>query len=127
MHLENRVGIIFLQLLFLEGHSNCESGDIFTDVGRSTNGQWCAYIDTIHDIINKKILGTDNNPSQWYFPLNKKKDNIGQLRIDNNRTRILVQNINMLIDVTVCNSNCKTLWKRCVEQIIRALEILSNP
>ena len=37
LHLENRISIIFLQLLFLEGHSNCESGDIFTDIGRSTN------------------------------------------------------------------------------------------
>ena len=39
LHLENRVGIIFLQLLFLEGHSNCESGEIFTEVGRSTNAR----------------------------------------------------------------------------------------
>ena len=59
------------------------------------------YASDITDGINNTILGNKLNPTQFLFPFNEKQDNIGTIRMSNPITRKLVDNVDVLIVLTV--------------------------
>lgn len=124
LHLENRIGLVLMHLIFLEGHSNCEDESLFPNVGRSVGARWKKYVEDIEQLVNESILGTEENPSQWHFPLNETKTNVGMLRLDNNRTRLIVDDLEEIINATCTDENRKTLWKRSLNNIRIALILL---
>ena len=73
---------------------------------------------------NNEMLGTELNPSQWSFPLTENQKGVGTLRLDNNRTRSIIDEFDKLIDITVIDNDRKTLWKRCVECLKLAFNIV---
>ena len=64
LHLGNRVGLVLMHLTFLEGYSNCEDESLFPNVGHSIRARWKKYAEEIEQLVNKSILGTEENPSQ---------------------------------------------------------------
>ena len=124
LYMKNRVSITYLQMLFLEGYSNCEDGTLYTNAGRSVKAKFMQYVSDIIDAINNTILGDELNPAQFRFPFNEKMDNIGTIRISNPIARKLVDNIDILIDLIVTDMTRKQLWKRAMNNAIEAIIIL---
>ena len=56
LHIENRIGSIILNLLFLEGKGNCDNGSIFSSSSQTVTGRWKEYISSVTDIINNEVL-----------------------------------------------------------------------
>lgn len=64
LHIENRVGLSIMNLLFLEGHSNCHKVSLHDALGRGLPGRWKEHVKLISNTVNAEILGTELNPSQ---------------------------------------------------------------
>lgn len=109
LYIENRVNITFLEMLFIEGYSNCDEASLYLDVGRSVKARFTKYASDIAHAINTQILGDEPNLSQFRFPLNEAKDNIGTLCINNPTAQKIVDNIDILIDITCTYETRKTL------------------
>ena len=124
LHLWNHVGLVLMHLMFLEGHSNCEDELLFANIGYRVSARWKKYVEEIEQLVNKSILGNEENPSQWHFPLNETKTNVNVLRLDNNRTRLIINDLEAIVDATCTNENRKTLWKRCLENVRLVLILL---
>ena len=64
LHLENRVDLVLTHLMFLEGHSNCEDESLLANVRRSVGARWKKHAEEIEQLVNKSVLGAEENPSQ---------------------------------------------------------------
>ena len=64
LHIENRLGFTSMSLIFLECHRNCDNGTLFDALGRGLTGHWKECVSSVTALINKEILGTEENPSQ---------------------------------------------------------------
>jgi hypothetical protein len=80
-----------------------------------------AFVSGIEVIVNKSILGTDIDPSQWALPMIdgslKDQPTIGPITMDNNRSVHIVNQLESLINYcipeTVDLETNKT-WKKCI-------------
>ena len=100
LHLENRVGLKSIESILRSGLSNAKKGVCLNwTVGNGINRRQEEYIQRITSIMQKEILGTTFAPSQWRFPLTE-DGNLGTLSMDNNRTRRVVNAIELLIDAS---------------------------
>ena len=124
LHMENRVNITFLQMLLLEGYSNCDDVSLNSDISRTVKARFLKYARDIEEIINTKILDDELNPAQFRFPYNKKQDNIGTIRISNPIARLIIDNVDVLIDITCTDNSRKELWKRAMGNAAQAMIIL---
>jgi hypothetical protein len=109
LHMENRNGIKLLTMVFIEGLSNTKKGDIFNDV-RAEGTRVSLYVAEVERLINRSILGTDDDPCQWTFPYNAQKKEVGPITMDNVRTRRIVDALDVVIDFCVTNEDRKALW-----------------
>ena len=64
LHVENRLGLSSQNLLLLEGYGNCDNGSYFDAQVRGFDGLWKELVSSITSIIDKEVLGTEENPSQ---------------------------------------------------------------
>ena len=74
--------------------------------------------------MDKEILVTEECTSQWTFPLSENQKGAGTLRLDNNITRHIVNNLENLIDLTVVYNDRKMLWKRSVDNLRKAIYVI---
>lgn len=123
LHMENRVGLATMNLLFVEGYGNCDNGLLCNAPGRGLPVQWKERVRVIIETINKDILGTEINPSQLSFPLTENQKEVGALRLDSNRIRSIIDELDKLIDATAMDINRKMLWKRCADNFKKAIKI----
>ena len=63
LNMENRLGLSSLNLLLLEGYSNCDNRSSFDTQGRGFAGLWKELVSSIMSIIGKEVLETEENPS----------------------------------------------------------------
>lgn len=124
LHLENRVGLKSIESILCSGISNAIKGTLDWILAKSANRRQAEYVDRISGIICTQILGTIMAPSQWRFPLTD--DGVmGTLSMDNNRTRLVMNSIEQLIEVSFPNSDAnKGLLLRCFPRYRAAITIL---
>ena len=79
LHMENRNGIKLLTMLFIEGLSNVKKKPLYTDVN-AEGARLLRYIADMERIINRSILGSDDDPCQWMCPYDGIKRNFGPLQ-----------------------------------------------
>jgi hypothetical protein len=96
LHLENRVGLKSIESILRSGISNARMGLLDWITTTSVNRRQEEYVERISRIIRNEILGTPFAPSQWRFPLNE-EGNMGSLSRDNNRSRLVMNSIELLI------------------------------
>jgi hypothetical protein len=72
------------------------------------------YINTVQGIINKFILGSDLAPAHWRIKLSDDGKEIGILCMNNNQTRKVVNNLELLIDVLVVDPERLAQWNIAV-------------
>lgn len=130
LHAENRMGLKIFTMLLIAGLSNAKRRSILTDIpadGVRVN----TFIEEAQKIINEKILGDDRDKAWWQCPTDKKDGEleISQITLDNNKTRLVVNNIDLLIDLctpehTEPPSSTRGTWKECLLHYQRAMRRL---
>jgi hypothetical protein len=115
LHLENRIWLKILTLLFSEGMTKrCQNRPSLI----------LKYANDVEEIVNSKILGTEDNPAQFRFPLQEDRKTLCPLRLDNNRARAIFNQIELLIEISVPEEDRKFKWNSCSPKIRGAIEIL---
>ncbi|KAI2494593.1 hypothetical protein MHU86_19918 [Fragilaria crotonensis] len=124
LHLENRVGLKSIESILRSGLSNARKGILEWTVASGAKRRQEEYIGCITTIIQTQILGSLMAPSQWRFPLTE-EGNVGTLSMDNNRTRSVMNSIELLIEVSFPNSDDnKRRLLRCFPRYRAAMIIL---
>ena len=124
LHLENRVGLKSIESILRSGVSNARKGILEWTVASGVNRRQEEYVDHVTKIIQTQILGSLMAPSQWRFPLTE-EGNVGTLSMDNNRTRSVMNFIELLIEVSFPNSDDnKRRLLRCFPRYRAAIIIL---
>jgi hypothetical protein len=118
LHMENRVGLKMLTLLLSDGLSHAKSGQLYgAEFPNNGTERVAKFVEDIEVIINKYVLGEEENPAQWDCPLegeNLADKRIGKICLDNNRTRKVVENLSELIDLCIIEPEKVQLWKESI-------------
>jgi hypothetical protein len=124
LHLENRVGLKSIESILRSGLSNAIDGKLEWVVSNAKKTRQEEYISRVTDIIQTKILGTHEAPSQWRFPL-AEDGSMGTLSMDNNRTRSVINDLELIIEVSFPESDTnKAKLLRCFPHYRAGLTIL---
>jgi hypothetical protein len=123
LHMENRNGIKLLSMAFIEGLSNAKKKYLYTDI-KAEGTRVSRFITDIESLINRVILGTDDDPCQWMCPYDAQKKELGPITMDNVRTRRVVDSLDIVIDLCVIDEGRKTLWSTALNNYRIAMVLL---
>jgi hypothetical protein len=113
LHMENRMGIKIITMLFVKGLSSAMKKELYGDVP-SEASRIDKYFETIQSIVNKNILGSELSPAHWKCPTAAKGKEIGTITMDNGKTRKIIDSLELLIDASIVDNAEKTQWKECI-------------
>jgi hypothetical protein len=88
------------------------------------------FASSIQHIVNSRILGTLVRPKQWKVPLNDAGDSVNKVSFSNKKTRLFIDNINILVDYVFSapeDSERKEIWRKMLQDYRDALIILRQP
>lgn len=126
LHLENRVGLKSIESILRSGFSNAQKGILaWTRASRGgAQHRQDVFVQRIAKIIGSEILGTADAPAQWRFPL-LPDGSMGALSMDNNRTRSIMNSIELLVAVSFPDEDInKTRLLRCFPKYRAAMVLL---
>jgi hypothetical protein len=72
LHMENCNGIKILTMVLIEGLSNAKKKMLYQDIN-AEGVRVSHFISDIQSIINKSVIGTQDDPCQWMCPFDSKK------------------------------------------------------
>lgn len=124
LHLENRVGLKSIESVLRSGLSNAVHDKLEWIQSNAVKKRQNEFIECVTNIIQTRILGTFAAPSQWRFPL-AEDGTMGSLSMDNNRTRSIINELELIIDVSFPDSDVnKGRLLRCFPRYRAAIIIL---
>ena len=127
LHMEIRVGIKMLSLLFKEGLTRAKMDELgWMDASkRGGVGPRCNHlIDTLRQISDTKIQGTRDRPAQTKIPFDKQTNSLGILKYNNVQIRKFLENIHLLVEKCIVKEDEVALWKSSIEHYRTAMTIL---
>jgi len=110
LHLENRVALKTITMLIIDGVSAALEGTLFRHI-RSEVERVSEYIALIELLVNQNILGSETSPSQWRLPYDEKEKKVGTITLENWRSRNLMGQLELLVEVSVPCQNRKQKWQ----------------
>ena len=113
LHMENRVGIKILTMLMIEGLSNAKRKVLYTDI-QAEGPRVAHFFRRIAAIVNKQVLGTNENSAEWECATDDKKKEIGTITMDNVRTRAIMARLELLIEECIVDEEDKAKWLACI-------------
>lgn len=111
LHLENRVALKTFTMLIIDGISAAVEGTLFGHE-ESELDRVRSYITMIETLVNENILGSPVSPSQWKLPYDEKEKKLGTITLENWRSRIVLDKLELLVEVSVPVLNRKLMWQR---------------
>jgi hypothetical protein len=118
LHMENRNGIKLLTMAFIEGLLNAKKRCLYTYVN-AEGMRVLRFISDIERLINRAILGTEDDPCQWMCPFNAKKKELGPITMDNVSKRRVLDSLDIIIDLCVVD-----LWSTALNNYRIAMVLL---
>jgi hypothetical protein len=103
LHCENRVALKLLTQLLIEGVSYAVKGTVFEHVA-TIPARVAAYTAAVALSVNTEILGTEETPGAWVVPMSADKKEVGIICMDNTRARKVVEKLELLLDISLPNS-----------------------
>ena len=75
-----------------------------------------AYIEEIELYVNTKVMGYEEQHTQWECTIEDKNNykKVGAICLDNNRARLVVQSLRGLIDLCVAKEKRNIAWKKAI-------------
>jgi hypothetical protein len=124
LHMENRNGIKLLTMVLIEGLSNAKKKDaLYPNIG-AEGRRVSQFVADVERIMNRSILGSDDDPCQWMCPFDMKKKEIGPITMDNVRTRRIVDSMDSLVDFCVVKESRALLWTTALNNYRTAMVLL---
>ena len=123
LHMENRNGIKLLTMVVLEGLSNVKKKLLYTDIN-GEGRRLSQYISEVERIVNRSILGTEDDPCQWMCPFHSNKKELGPITMDNVRTRRIIDALDTIVDLCVIDEGRKTMWTAALNNYRIAMVLL---
>lgn len=77
----------------------------------------------LHECINKQLLGTETNPSQWECLHDQNEKHIGTMTTENTKVRRLIDNFELLINMVIVPDR-RDDWIAAVSSHRLAMKIL---
>jgi len=78
----------------------------------------------INRIVNTKIFGTPDNPSQWECPCDRTQRELGIICLDNMKTRKIVNSIDLFLDLCIGDAEKRMKWKHSISEYRNAMVLL---
>ncbi len=122
LHLENRTGLKIFTSVVQKGLSRALYGDIFPHIHDDARC-FDAFFSELNRIVCTKILGSMENPSQWECPCDRSKRELGIICLDNNKTRKVVNGLDLIIDFCIAPTE-QSKWKDCIANYRQAMNLL---
>ena len=117
LHMENRVGLKLLTMTLIEGITGASAAPTFNeDIVSTEKVRVQRYIKKVEDVVNTQILGTNENPSTWKVPYDEKKMELAPLSLENVKTRIIIDKLELLIEVSVSTADRQAKWNGSVRK-----------
>jgi len=113
LHMENRVGIKILTMLMIEGLSNAKKKVLYTDI-QAEGPRVAHFFRRVAAIVNKQVLGTNENLAEWECVTDNKKKEIGTITMDNVLTRAIMARLELLIEECIVDEEDKAKWLACI-------------
>ena len=82
------------------------------------------FVSDIEGIINRSILGSEDDPCQWMCPFDTKKKEMGPITMDNVRTRRIVDSLDTLVAFCVRDPSRASLWTTSLNNYRTAMVLL---
>ncbi|KAL7559469.1 hypothetical protein ACA910_017483 [Epithemia clementina (nom. ined.)] len=108
LHAENRMGIKMLTMLLIEGLSNYVRCLHLGDKAAAEK-----FLQKLEEIVNAQIFGDERQEAQWICPVFKEKNEIGQITMSNIRTRKIMKNVDLLLELCVSDATRMDKWRQC--------------
>ena len=123
LHMEMRVGLKILTMLLLDGLAAAKDSTLTFPGAKTEKQRVRAYVKEIEKIINENVLGEEWNPSQWKCPYDEKTSTLGPLSMENTKVRKVMNNLELLIEVSVPDQDRQEKWLQCVPNYRLAMEL----
>ena len=117
LHMKNRVGLKLLTMTLIEGITGASAAPRFhQDTASTEKLRILEYIKQVQHIVNTKILGTNENPSTWKVPYDENTMELAPLSLENVKTRAIIDNLELLVEVSVTTVDRKAKWNGSVRK-----------
>jgi hypothetical protein len=123
LHLENRTGLKFFSMLLREGLENTLNKSLYSDLP-SQQKRINMYLLDIANICNTKIWGNIDRPTSWQVPYDNKEKQIEDITLDNNKTRVLCNNMQLIINLCVFDNTRRHDWIDVLNNYNISIQIL---
>jgi hypothetical protein len=121
LHLENRVSLKTITMLIIDGVSAASQGTLFEHIASEVD-RVAQYVSMVELIVNRSILGSETSPSQWRLPYDKQEKKVGTITLENWRSRNLVGQLELLVEVSVPCHIRKGKWQRLLPRYRQYME-----
>jgi len=98
LHSENWMGQKIFGTCINHGMKHALKGDLYSDES-APNKRFDAFFEDVTYVMNTEVLGNTDNPGQWDCPRDRNQKVVGEICLDNNRTRKIIDNFDMFIDL----------------------------
>jgi len=123
LHLENQTGIKIFGSVIQRGLSRIINKDLYSEI--DDEGQrFDAFFMAINRIVNTKVFGTPDNPSQWECPCDRTQCELGIICLDNMKTRKIVNSIDLFLDLCIGDAEKRMKWKHSISEYRNAMVLL---
>lgn len=126
LHLENRVGLKIITRLLRIGVANAKDGKLTTCDATTENKRTRQYIELVEDILCNSVLGAPERPVSYQLPFDDTNKTIGTITLDNMKTRVVIANLFLLVQVSIPEVVAQEQWKTCIGHYNDAIEILGE-
>ena len=130
LHLENRMGIKILSLCLKNGLTNAKDGKLAwveESLKTSKHDRPTIFLNHITMLLNRYgVLGTEDQPTQWKIPYDKKTQLVTTICMDNVRIRKVLKNIDKIVDKCIYDRAKNAAWKSSVLEFNLSMDILKK-
>lgn len=125
LHLENRTGLKILSILLHAGLESIKEKTIYKEIA-TVNVRRQKFISDLEDVFNRRIFGKEDRLSNYHLPYNVKEKKFDDITLDNNRTRLVMQNFDAIINICCSTNDRKLQWMNIVSKYNAMMKCLRS-
>ena len=91
-------------MILIERLSNAKKGRIYFET-RFEGSRITKFFERVEYLVNAKILGTEDNVSEWNCPCSPNGKEIGAITMDNVWCRQIIDKLELLIEELCCGTS----------------------
>jgi hypothetical protein len=110
-------------MVLIEGLSHAKKKLLYPEIN-AEGTRVSRFVLEVESLINRTILGTEDDPCQWMCPFDAQKKEIGPITMDNVRTRKIIDSLDTIVSFCVPDQGRKSLWTKALDNYRIAMVLL---